>query len=678
MEAGLDLCLTAHLLTAAAIEGPLLLLGHPGAGKSLLTKVLAARLPPDRYTVVRVPLRAVPANGRILAQIDAALAAATNEAVRWRPLVEQSRDTVRVVLLDGLDELLQATPDDRTAYLDDVADFQRNEASQDRPAVVIVTSRTVVADRIDIPAGTTVIKLDDFANSQVAAWLDVWNATNAEAVTAGALRPLPPARALLHPELARQPLLLLMLALYAADPTVPVLEAGVSATELYRRLFESFAWREVGNRPQPPPPQHRAAAVRERLDRLSVAAFAMFNRGRQEVTGAELAADLVALRMADTDVLGDRTPGQRLLGEFFFVHVAEAVTRDEARRAYEFLHATFGEYLIARRVVDVLAETAERAFTGRFAPHEPDDTLLFALLSHEALAVRRPTLAFVRDLFATLPEADRCNIPQLLNALLADYRSVQRADRFTGYRPRPVDRARELAAYSANLVLLRTAIAGGLDVPLPELFPDSRAPLASAEAWRSTVGLWKAALDDESWESTVTTLALSDAGVRSTLDHANALPLEIVEALLIGDTELELVVRYGLAAALGKTYPIYGTSWADTVRTAALAFMVGPHMNLDLPASADGATDDEIKQAVRIVWRAASSRRDDLTLGGWRTVIDWTLRVGSIRHLDGPLIADLMVRFPQLLEPFPKVNLARLATQPPDPDITVTTYRWNS
>jgi hypothetical protein len=51
------------------------------------------------------------------------------------------------VLLDGLDELLQASQHDRSSYLQQIAEFQRLEAEQERPVVVIVTSRTVVADR---------------------------------------------------------------------------------------------------------------------------------------------------------------------------------------------------------------------------------------------------------------------------------------------------------------------------------------------------------------------------------------------------------------------------------------------------------------------------------------------------------------------------------------------------
>jgi hypothetical protein len=47
----------------------------------------------------------------------------------------------------------------------------RHEAEQQQPIVVIVTSRTVVADRVIIPLGTAIVKLDPFSDEDVAAWL---------------------------------------------------------------------------------------------------------------------------------------------------------------------------------------------------------------------------------------------------------------------------------------------------------------------------------------------------------------------------------------------------------------------------------------------------------------------------------------------------------------------------
>jgi len=53
----LEAFLLKFLSSPYSIEAPLLILGHPGSGKSLLTKVLSARLMSDTYTPIRIPLR---------------------------------------------------------------------------------------------------------------------------------------------------------------------------------------------------------------------------------------------------------------------------------------------------------------------------------------------------------------------------------------------------------------------------------------------------------------------------------------------------------------------------------------------------------------------------------------------------------------------------------------------
>ncbi|WP_158842840.1 hypothetical protein [Saccharothrix deserti] len=59
------------------------------------------------------------------------------------------------------------------------------------------------------------------------------------------------------------------------------------------------------------------------------------------------------------------------------------------------------------RVVEELRDVAEAAFARR-ARHTPDDDLLFALLSHQPLAVQHPVLGFADDLLAALDDGERC------------------------------------------------------------------------------------------------------------------------------------------------------------------------------------------------------------------------------------------------------------------------------
>ncbi|MBM7773730.1 hypothetical protein JOD54_003934 [Actinokineospora baliensis] len=449
----LDVMLAAHLTSATATRTPLLVLGHPGAGKSLLTKVIAARLPTSNYTVVRVPLRNVDATAPIIDQIQQALDKSTHLRTSWPRLAHQSADTVRVVLLDGLDELLQAV--DRPNYLREVREFQRVEREQERPVAVLVTSRTVVADRVATPADTTVIRLAEFNLDQVRDWLARWQATNP-----GVREP-----STLPNHLAEQPLLLLMVALYLADPSTPNLDRGLSQSALYERIFDNFTRREAR--------KDKVAgalddAVATQLERLSIAAFGMFNRGTQSISEDGLTADLTAL----TDYSG--RSGERLLGKFFFIHSAEALTQRRTR-TYEFLHATFGEFLIARQLLHELTRAAQVAKYNR---GDPNDAMLFALLSHQFLAQRSTILASFEQL---LSAENRAEVERTVLTLLRAYHNRTHSTQYDAYRPTEVDHVRQLAVYSANLATL-ARLFGGLRHVSEHMDP---------ALWEPTVRLWR-------------------------------------------------------------------------------------------------------------------------------------------------------------------------------------------
>src|ERR1035437_8792158 len=64
-----------------------------------------------------------------------------------------------------------------------------------------------------------------------AAVLGRWNEINSAAIAAGEVRELTLNAARSQPDLVQQPLLLLMLALYAADPNVPSLDEDIRSEE---------------------------------------------------------------------------------------------------------------------------------------------------------------------------------------------------------------------------------------------------------------------------------------------------------------------------------------------------------------------------------------------------------------------------------------------------------------
>ncbi|WP_433171584.1 NACHT domain-containing protein [Actinoallomurus sp. CA-150999] len=496
--------LAGHLTSPDAVQRPLLLLGQPGSGKSVLTKILAARLPASDFLVVRVVLREVPADTDVQTQIEHAVRAATGERLTWTDLARSADGALPVVLLDGFDELLQATGVSQSDYLEKLVRFQEREADQGRPVAVLVTSRTAVADRVRVPAeGAVAVRLEPFDGEQVGRWLEVWNDTNAAYFAERGLRPLPPAVA--PRELAEQPLLLMMLALYDADGNALQRESGrLDRAELYERLLTRFAEREVAKSGASLDERQQRRAVEEEFLRLSVTAFAMFNRGRQWVTEDELNADLKALLGDDGGTTGTYAPltsAQTVVGRFFFVHQAQALRGQVRLTTCEFLHATFGEYLIARLTADELARLADDAArgSGRARQATPDDGFLHALLSFAPLTIRRPTVDFLQSMV----KPHRDSVSELLLTYFRTALDSRAHDRHTEYAPIRLSVPARHATYAANLVTL-LAVAGD-PITASALFPAAAFPLKD---WHALALLWRSQLTDEAFFSLAETLRL--------------------------------------------------------------------------------------------------------------------------------------------------------------------------
>ncbi len=469
---------------------PLLVLGHPGAGKSVLTKMLAARLADTDFLPVRVELRSVPADAPIQTQIEHAIRDMTGREITWPDLVNSADGALPVVMLDGFDELLQATGVNRADYLEQVVQFQQREHELGRPVAVIVTSRTVVADRARIPGGGVMLKLEPFDDGQVATWLDVWNETNTAAFAARGVRPFPLEAALAHRELADQPLLLMMLALYDAGANaLQNADADLSRAELYERLLADFARREVRKHDPRLDEDAERREIETEMRRLAVVALAMFNRHAQVVTEAELAKDLTTLLpepavSADGGLDKPLSPTQRVVGRFFFVHESRALRDGGKEHAFEFLHATFGEFLVARIVVETLRELVEvRAFNERrTTPTRLDDSFLWAALSFATLVGSAAIVEFTTGLLRRLPSPERTAISDLVTDRLPDALYPQPARSFGDYEPSRLPASARHAAFSCNLAVLAVLSADG--------------PIAVRD-WNT--GLWWSELSYHEW-----------------------------------------------------------------------------------------------------------------------------------------------------------------------------------
>ncbi|MEV8548107.1 helix-turn-helix domain-containing protein [Streptomyces sp. NPDC051572] len=495
----LETFLAAHLLTAHATRAPLLILGHPGSGKSLLTKLITARLPEAEFFCHRVELRHLPADLDVQEQLEESLRRSTGQRALWPEATDQATGVVRVVLLDGFDELLQAAADHMDParhfnYLENVSRLQQREADHGRPVVVIVTSRTVVADHARIPRLSTVIRLEPFDDERIRTWLDVWNSTNRRYFfTTHNLQPLTWDVVSRHRDLASQPLLLLMLALYDATSNALRQRDGIERLTLYERLLTEFVRRQVTKQHDALPADTEAAQVEHELQRLAVIAIGMFNRHRQGITATDAENDLAALLRAAPN---DATP--LLFGRFFFIHEAQAVLTGHEHHSYEFLHATFGEYLLTRLITDELHRL--QAITSPGSDRPVDDGRLYALLSHAPLTDRAEVVRNTSDHLTRLTETQRAHLTTVLRTLFHQTPGDTSHRTSVPYHPAPVHRTQQDAVYSANLLLLAVLTHSGIRVS------SLLGTRNTVDQWRRHTQLWRSQLSDGSWDAFTRTL----------------------------------------------------------------------------------------------------------------------------------------------------------------------------
>ena len=501
----IEVFLTGWLTSPKATKTPLVVLGEPGSGKSKLVEILAGRLPPQDFLPVIVPLRDVAAESLVQEQIEQAIYQGPGDQVNWNDLREAAGGALPVVLLDGFDELIQAAAVNRYDYLEQVSDFQRRQAQIGCPVSVIVTSRTVVADYVRFPAGTTALQLQPFTEAQVARWLDIWARHNIAALAQRGLKPLLPEHALVHRELAEQPLLLMMLAIFdATDNALQRATSPIGRADLYERLLIGFAHREVQKFPA-----NRALSAAKQLEltrrevqRLAMVAVSMFVRGQQVITEAELERDLPILSpLAEGRITRDQSQSalghaQRITGRFFFIYVSEARSGPDRVRSYEFLHSTFGEYLVARAIFHAL----DRLVAIRKAMEQTsslggglDDGPLYAIISFFCLSGSAAITGFLQELFGSLRGDRRTRFEEVLSLLFADALVPQPSRSFQTFEPIAVQVPRRLAVYSANLALMLVQVSS--KIVASDLFGASEA----AERWRQYGFLWRGSLTQAEW-----------------------------------------------------------------------------------------------------------------------------------------------------------------------------------
>jgi hypothetical protein len=480
------------------VDKPILILGQPGSGKSMLTHMIGSIFA-GRFDTVRVELRSVPADAKIYTQIEHFLSLETQgRRVTWPELRDQFT-AAPVVILDGLDELLQATGRVFGAYLQDCADFQSHSFALGRPVRTIVTSRIALIGRTHVPEDTIVIKLEEFDAARRRQWVDIWNRSNASYFGNADNKTMPLDLEPLHPELrvmSRQPLLLLLLAIYDADRN-PTRDADLNRTALYHNIVRSFVKRE----------EERDAIFNglsldeqtERVDlemrRLAVAGLTMFHHGKREITRGQVdrALDAFAATYPTTEVGQPLGQAERLFGRFFFVMKAETKV-SAGDSTYEFLHATFGEflaaYLIAWRVIDTCESIAAlKPSERRDYIRKPDSfpNTWFECLMHAPLFNEPVVLAMLAE---WLPQAAGENLEgvkaQLQAVVIGQASMLLEGDRFP-HNFKTLPALGHAAVYSVNLVTIAAVVNGSFvfDEQVFRAYPGQTRP------WDRLTHLWR-------------------------------------------------------------------------------------------------------------------------------------------------------------------------------------------
>jgi hypothetical protein len=617
-------CLMEQLESPYSVRTPLLILGDPGSGKSLLTRVLAARLAYPAYAAVRVELRDVNPDGDIQSQIEAAIRRDTGRDVNWADFAANLALTPPVVILDGYDELLQATGNLFADYLDKVRQFQQRELLQRRPVRVVVTSRITLIDKAIVPDGTAVIRLEAFDERRRQTWTGLWNACNASYFHRTGVRPFQlPGNENLR-ELAAQPLLLQMLAIYDSAGNELNSNPDLDQTLLYDALLRRFIDRELakgkaGAEFRALPAGDRKTAVDREFKRLGVAAIGMFNRQALHIRRDALDADLAfftAERLAGQGGLRRLSQAELLLGSFFFVHESRSRLREGAASdvpadsesdaapagstAYEFLHKTFGEFLTADFLLrQVLDEGRAIGVLGTDISTLAADTALanmlrqqltmvsqawFGCLMHTPLHTSPVILRMIEQWGAHRMKAEprpRTDVLRALDMLvLAQLRTVltdvslpdlAAKAKESPYTPLPT--LGHLAIYTLNLVVLRTYLAEGRTWILDEA--ELGGEQGGLRPWDRLAALWRSWFPADSLSSLAANFTPQRQGTRLTLQAFDAL-----FTIRLQDSRMD--VAYNAAVAL-----------ADDLTAAAIGLNVAALRPRPWPAALGRQVKDQ-------------------------------------------------------------------------------------
>jgi hypothetical protein len=447
--------LAGFLTSSDATGGPLCIWGAPGAGKSTFAHMIAARLPEPQYVALIVNLRSVPADASVRNQIDRAVSDVYPGG--WRALSHASSVGLPVVILEGMDEMLQASQISRPGYIEEVAQFQSDELDFGYPCAVMITSRVSSANLVRIPRGCSSLYIQPFDEARIREWVHRWN-TYLSLDTAS--RKLEIQNVLNHRNLAEQPLLLLLLAIFDLQTEgISSLSGAATASRVYERVLHHYATREVRRIETSREPE--ASRVESMLRSWGAIACVMVNRGRAQISQDVLIEDMIMLGAADS-----ADHAVRLIGSFYFGFSSSATVGSGSIKTFvEFLHDSMADFLWARTFLDTLQEYAEEQdfLRNRSSPRSADGTLVKAYGGFKVISDRPLMLQSIREIIEDKYDAI---VRQQLAGAGSRLRSILlKGDvewSHRGYNPLSISYVTIISTLTLNLVLTELALSGPL------------------------------------------------------------------------------------------------------------------------------------------------------------------------------------------------------------------------
>ena len=321
---------------------PVIILGHPGAGKSMLSSQFAYKLiDNNEFVPFFIKLRDVDST---ITDIDTHInkgisnTISGNKAINWTELAEMFPDKIPVIILDGFDELLRATKTELNDYILKIKTLQKIAQSSNLNIRVILTSRLTIMQDVKIPENSLVIKLDSFDEKRKKLWIKRWNKEQNNKIFKLPKRPD-------IDELSQEPLLLFLLALYDFEDNAlnNIVNDNLNKSALYDKLFVAFTIRQLRKDNLYNSAIDDKKSKIEELFRLRIGFFASMLFIHDEVHHFEKEFD------EELKIFGlgtEAVKAKDILDGFFFIHKDKSTDgHDIENLSFEFLHKTFGEFL---------------------------------------------------------------------------------------------------------------------------------------------------------------------------------------------------------------------------------------------------------------------------------------------------------------------------------------------